>query len=471
MELKLNKYKFDILFSMCMRRFECLVVILFLCNNYCYGQVNCWSLEECIKYAYEHNIEIKTKTLDLEQKKLNISEQTWNFIPSISASNNISISSGRTLDPTTYDYVDNHHMVKGNSSSLIANLNLFRGFRNYYGIKRAKLDFYINLLSMEQAKNDLRLNITALYLEILYAKENIKILEQIIAEIRVQVDKTSTKVEAKKATIADLLQIKTQLSDAENNYLLAQQSYDLARLNLCQLLEIDDYSSFDVCNITCCDDEVFDNIIPEISMQIPLESIPKVQVAEKSIEIARYDMKIAQSSYYPDLSLSLGYGSSFSDARYRMYQNSDGTYRQELYPFMEQYKDNANSYISVSVNIPIFNKFVVRRNVQQKKIAIQRAEYALYQTKKQVIKEVTQAKIDIKTSYAKYNITYSAVELANEMVRQMTIKYELGVASVTDYNAAITSRYKALANMSQAKYEFIFKCKMLEYYMHTSTYM
>ena len=310
----------------------------------------------------------------------------------------------------------------------------------------------------------MRLNITAIFLEILYAKENIKITEQIVNEIRIQAEKISIKIENGKATIADLLQIKAQLSEAENNVIIAKRDYDLSRLNICQLLEIDDYTTFQVADVQHYDYWAQTNIVPEIYMSSTIESIPKIQVAEKTITLAKYDLKIAKASYYPTISLSMGYGSNFSNARYKMFQNNDGSYRQQLYPFVEQYKDNASSYISLSLNIPIFNKLIVRKDVQRKRIAVQRAEYALSQVKKQVMKEVCEAEIEAKTAYAKFNSASQAVESVNEAVRQVTMKYELGIASITDYNAIITSQYKALSNLSQAKYEYIFKCKMLEYY-------
>lgn len=428
-----------------------------------YAQPIYWTLEDCISYAYKHNISLKSAELDIKDKTVIVSEQKWNFLPSIYSSHSASISNGRVLDQTTYDYVENK-VVGSSSSSVSANINIFSGFRNYHNLKRAKLDLCLTLLSAEQIKDDLRLNITAIFLEILYAKENIKITEQIVNEIRIQAEKISIKIENGKATIADLLQIKAQLSEAENNVIIAKRDYDLSRLNICQLLEIDDYTTFQVADVQHYDYWAQTNIVPEIYMSSTIESIPKIQVAEKNITLAKYDLKIAKASYYPTISLSLGYGSNFSNARYKMFQNNDGSYRQQLYPFVEQYKDNASSYISLSLNIPIFNKLMVQKDVQRKKIAVQRAEYALSQVKKQVKKEVREAEIEAKTAYAKFNSASQAVESANEAVRQVTMKYELGIASITDYNAVITSQYKALSNLSQAKYEYIFKCKMLEYY-------
>ena len=110
------------------------------------------------------------------------------------------------------------------------------------------------------------------------------------------------------------------------------------------------------------------------------QQLPEVESARLGIDIARRDLRIARSSYYPTLSLSAGYGSSYSDARQKMFMNPDGTYRYEAYPLAEQYKDNASSYISVSLNVPIFGRLTTRHNVQRQKIAVRQAEYALRTT-------------------------------------------------------------------------------------------
>lgn len=153
------------------------------------------------------------------------------------------LATGRVLDETTYEFVENE-TVAGNSSSLGANILLFGGLKNYYNLKRAQLDLRSSLLAVEKMRNDVRMNVTAYYLEILCAEETIRDAEQVVAELRIQEEKTAKKVEARKVTTADLLQIRSQLADAENDVLTARNTYDIARLDLCQLLEIEDYTTF-----------------------------------------------------------------------------------------------------------------------------------------------------------------------------------------------------------------------------------
>ena len=423
-----------------------------------------WTLDECIAWALEHNIEIKTQELSAETRRVTLSESKWAYAPDISASNSYNVSSGRVLDPTTYDFVENQ-TVQGNNTSVSAGITLFSGMRNLHSLKRAKLDLQSALLGVEKTRNDVTLNVTARYLEILCAAENIRNAEQIVATLKIQEEKTAKKVEARKVTTADLLQIQSQLADAENNVFMARNTYDIARLDLCQLLEIEDYT-------------VFEPAAPEASLpdggSLPQEAgtvveaamtLPEVRMAVLDIDLARRDIRIAQAAYYPTLSLSAAYGSSYSDARQKVFQNPDGTYRYEAYPFFEQYRDNANKYLSLSLNVPIFGGLQKRKAVRRSKIALRQAEYALQTMRKQVSKEVTQAWIDLRTAEEKFRSSQKFVATASEAARQVERKYELGVATVVDYNTTLDNLVKANSQLLQAKYEYIFKTWIINFYL------
>ncbi len=437
--------------------------IIFLLLSYitAYSQGKYWTLEECIAYAYEHNVEIKTHELDAEERRIALSESKWSFAPDISASNSNSLSSGRVLDPTTYEFIE-QQTVGGNSTSVGANIIVFNGLRNVYNLKRTRLDLRSSLLATEKMRRDVRLNVTACYLEVLCAKETVGYAKRVVAELKVQEEKTAKKVEVSKVTVADLLQIQSQLADAENELLTALNSYDIARLNLCQFLELDDWSSFCA---TAPDDVEFDIMSYNATAMLDIvQELPELEVARIGIDIARCDLQIARADYWPTISLSAGYGSSFSNVRQKTFQNSDGTYRYDAYPFFEQYKDNASAYLSVSLNIPIFGRMMTRKNVQRKKISIKKSEYALRIAEKQVTKDITQALLDARTAWEKYLGAQRYVASAEEAARQIGRKYDLGVASVTDYNASVTASVKARSQLLQAKYEYLFKNLILKYY-------
>ena len=428
------------------------------------AQPRSWTLDECIAHAYKHNIEIKVQELVTEEKRISLSEAKWSYAPDISASNSYSLSTGRVLDPTTYEFVE-QQTVGGNSSSVGANIMVFGGMKNHYRLKRAQLDLRASLLGVESTCRDVRLHVTAAYLEVLCAEETIRDAEQVVAELKAQDEKTAKKVEVHKVTMADLLQIRAQLADAENDLLTARRTYDVARLDLCQLLELEDWASFravapddgELCSSNLTDD-------PSALLDAA-GALPEVEAARVDIDMARRDLQIARAAYWPTISVSAGYGSSYSDARQRSFQNPDGTFRYETYPFFAQYRDNASSYVSVSLNIPIFGKLTTRKNVQRHKLAVRQAEYALQSIKKQVAKDVTQAILDARTAWECYLGSQCYVNAAEEALRQVGRKYDLGVATVTDYNAAVSAAVKARSQLLQAKYEYLLRTQMLVFYL------
>lgn len=421
-----------------------------------------WTLEDCIAYALGHNIEIKRQELVSEDRKTALSEARWSYAPTFSAGSSYSLSSGRVLDETTYDFVENE-TVGSSSVSVSGSIEVFAGLRKHRELQRAKLDLKAGLQDLESARYDLRANVTAAFLEVLCARESIAEARQIVSMLEVQQGKTRIKVEAGKVTEADLLQITAQLYSARSDILTAMNDYDMARLELCQMLEIEDFRSFEADSSAA---DAMPGLVPE-DTDGTADAVgwrPEIRSAELGVELARKDLQIARSSYWPTVSLSAGYGTNHSGARQMMLQNPDGTFRYEAYPFFRQYADNASSYVSVSLNIPILSGLSVRKNVRRSKTALKDAEYALASTRKTIVKEYLQAGIDARTAYGKYLGAKEQVRAAEETARQITVKYESGAADVITYSTAVSELASARYQLLSARYEYIFKQKILEMY-------
>ena len=421
-----------------------------------------WSLEECIAHAKKHNVELKSEELNIKDKDISVSESKWAYVPSFSASSSYNLSIGRVLDETTYDFVTNE-TVSGANSSISGSVLLFNGMRNLRMLQYSKLDRQAAVLQYEAAAEELELGVTAYFLEVLCAKENIRNREAIVESLEAQQSVTSKKADAGKATMADLLQINSRLADARNELLTAVQSYDMSRLNLCQLLEIEDYGLFEpyMPEIDSLEYTVFD----PADAYSGAGRTPALLLAEKNLELAEKNMQVARSSYYPSLSLGAGYGTSFSNVRQKAVRNDDGTYRYEDYPFLEQYADNASAYISLGLSIPILNNLSIRNNVRHAEVAKKQAEYALESAKKQVFKEVAQALIDVEAAWGKYSGACEYLASASEAARQITLKYESGAADVVEYGTAISSLVEAQVQHLTYKYEYVFKLRVLEFYI------
>lgn len=438
-----------------------LILILFP-GNILYSQASallqkCWTLEECIRYALENNIELKSERLSVEESKISLSDSKWAFAPNVSVSTSYNLSIGRVLDETTYEFVTNQ-MMESSSSSVSASILLFDGLKSLRQLQYSKLNKEAAALKYKKTENDLYLKITAYFLETLCAQENIKNCTSIVESLKEQEDLISIKVDHGKVTEADLLQIQSKLADAENTLVSAEHSYDLSRMNLCQLLEIKDYRSF-IPSVVNTDSIEF-SPYSHTDILAGIDYLPEIALAKKNIELSRKSIQISKAQYYPTLSLSLGYGSSFSNARQKVLQNEDGSYIYNSYPFWEQYKDNASQYISLGLSIPLFSNSNIN-SVRKAKLELKRNEYAFYTVKKQAEKEITQAMMDTETAWKKFQGSKKYLSSALEAKRQITLKFKIGAVGVTEYNEVISSLIEAQTQYLSAKYEYMFKTKVL----------
>lgn len=417
-----------------------------------------WTLEECIDYALEHNIEIKRQELGVDDSETGLSESRWDYAPSLSAGSSYSISSGRVLDQTTYEFIENN-VVGSSSASVSGSMQVFSGLRRHYALKKAKASMKASLADLESVRQNVELNVTAAYLQILCDEENLSSAKEIASMLESQMEKIQTMVELGRVTEADLLQIRSQHYAALNDVATAEGQSRLSRMELCQLLEIQDWEDF---KIEPMEVNEYDGmqLFPRTD-SISVESRPEYQSAEAGVEVARRNLQIARASYYPTLSLSAGYGTSYSGARQKAVQNPDGTYRYEAYPFFKQYLDNGSSYLSLSLNIPIFSGMSTRNSVRRAKNASIDAQYALQTVRKQLSREYEQTLIEYQTSCRQYETAREQFAYAKEAARMMTEKYNLGKTDFTSWNTAMTELAKAKYNLNNRKFTSAISIKIL----------
>ena len=430
-----------------------ILILLSLCCSG--GDFHVFSLTDCICVAISENVQVKqAETL------VNISNAAQHssnnaYIPSLSVSNSNNLSQGRVLDPTTYQFVTNR-TVYDMSTAIGGSMTLFSGFERPNNIEKAKLNLQSALLETEKTKNDIALNVTALFLNIVLDKEAVEICERKISMLEEQEKAVQKKLEYKVATPGDLLNIQADITKAKVELASAQNNLNLDKVSMCELLEIDDWESFDITT----KDEGYETVEPRLWRISDIVSsafqLPQIKQGELAIDIARRDVSIAKSLFWPTVSLNAGYGSTFSNARTKI--------GGEPYNFREQFRDNMSSYVTLSLNIPILSAITTSNNVKQKKLACTRVEYELTQAKLALDKEVKQAIVNANTSYEKYSLLETEVNKCREALRQTQAKYDAGAATYYDYQIAVGNLFQAEAQQLQSKYEYIFSIKIIDFY-------
>lgn len=424
------------------------------------GGQTVWTLEDCINYALEHNIELERQSHAIEREELALQEGKWAFVPRLSASSSYTMSTGRVLDPTTYEFVKTKYT--GNASSSVSgDITLFEGGRKFFALNRAKLSLSAATEKNESLRHNLRIRIAGAYMELLCARENERIAEETVQLVHRQLERTQAMYDAGNITETDVLQLRTQLSAARKDASSAAYALRLAKLSLCDLLEWEDFENFEVT-------EPQETIAPLAGWdrEAVLDAQPEMKSSSLKKELAGLDYKLAVSAMSPRLSLSAGYGTSYSDARRKTMMNEDGTIRYEAYPFFEQYADNGSAFVSLSLSIPILNGMTTRNGIRRARIAQAESRLDEQETRRRLRKQIIQAETDYASALESYLHSQEELDYAQEAFSQVENKYNLGATDFLSWNTAAVEMAKARYGLSEAKYTCILRAKILEFYLN-----
>lgn len=421
-----------------------------------FGQT--WSLEDCVNYAMEHNIDLKRQAFSIDRENLSLQEGKWAFVPKLSASSSYTMSTGRVLDPTTYDFVSTKY-TGNNSTSVSGDIALFEGGRKIHALSRAKMSLKAAMIKDESLKYNLRVQIAGAYMDVLCAREQVRVACESESLISTQLARTKNLYDAGSVTETDVLQLQAQLSAAKKDVSSAKYAYQMARLTLCDLLEWEDYTHFEVTEPSA---PLFVDL--EWDLDAVLENHPEIRTCDVQKDLAAIDYKLACSAISPRLSLSAGFGTSYSDARQKAIMNPDGTIKYEAYPFFNQYADNGSAYISLSLSIPILNGMSTRNGIRRARISAAETNLTLIETRKRVRKRLLQAQMDCSLAKERYEQSLEESNYAEEVFRQVDYKYNLGTVDFVAWNTALVDLAKAHYSLAEAKYSYYLHTKILDYY-------
>ncbi len=433
------------------------VIVLFLCMlgvSESYGQSKKWTLEECITYALENNITVKQAELGLQSAEIGKKDALGAFIPNLNASASNSWNSGLTRNVVTN--TNEIQTTRGSSYGLSSSLTLYNGLRNFRSLQRAKLANIASFFSLKRISNDIALNVVNNFLQILTAKENLKITESQNLVTKQQLARTNIFVEEGVLPVGTVLDIKAADADEQRRIVVAKNNIQIALISLAQLLRFEDYDNFDI------QDEGYDFPNDKI-LQQPLSQLLdtaqderfEIKIAEQNVLLAKKDIQIAKGQYHPSLSGFFNLNTSEFGLRI------PGI---ETIPFFTQLNDNIGVSYGLSLGVPIFNGFSARNSVKRSKINLQRSEYELDQTKLNLESTLYRAYMDAKGSQKAYEAAILVKEAQQLAYGFALERYNVGVNNSFDFGQAKLRLDNALSQLVQAKYDYIFKLKLLEFF-------
>ncbi len=443
-----------------------------------------WSLEKCIQHALENNITVKQQELNTQYQENALFQSKMSILPSFNASGGYSASYGRALDQTTYQFTNNQ-TIKSINASLSGNMTLFNGLQKYNLIRENRFNLLSSLKDLEKLRNDISLNVASAYLQILFSMELVQNAQSQLDVTKLQVDRTSKLVDAGSLPMGNLLEVQSQQASEDLQLTTYQNQLDIAYLTLTQMLELDSVGNFkiEVPDFSKIGDEEILSNVNEIFSDA-LNSLPQISSAEYKLKSSEAALAVARGAMSPRLYISTSYGSGYSDVRKKTYLTG-GTISYPIgvtasgetvttlpepataltdYPLNMQLRDNKSTTVMVGLSIPIFNGWQVRSNISNSKIGVLNSQYSLDNTRKLLYKDIQQAYADAVASIKKYKSTEKALSSMRESFKYTEQKYEVGMITTVDYYTAKNQLAMTESNLLQAKYDYIFKRSILDFY-------
>lgn len=467
-----------------LKRVVPVVVCLFFFSAHVSAQA-LWTLEQCVAYALENNLTVKTRELQVTAVEGNLRQSYYGRLPDLNAGATQGFDFGYSVDPYTNQFTESN--IRSNSFYLSSSVTLFGGFANHYQIRQNRFNLQSSLEQLERARNDISLNVATLYLQILFNREELENGRHQLEMSRLQTEQTRKLVDAGSLPRSSLLEMEAQLANEELQVIVATNNLEASLLNLAQLLEMKDIQAFDIASP---DSLVIGEleIIPQVDeIYAAALGLPQIKAAEYDEQSAAQAVNLARASRYPNLVLSAGYGTGYSDARKRyeqsigapeispMFVNIDGqpqyiwapTYITTArdYPFADQFVDNRSTSVSLRLTIPLFNKYQITKNIGQAKIGLENSALSLEMAKNQLYKDIQQARQEAYAALNRYSASRKAFEATSESFFAVERRYNLGLVTFVEYSDAKAKQIYARSSVLQAKYEYVFKKNVLLFYM------
>ena len=406
-----------------------------------------WTLEECINYALEKNIQVRKSELANTRNLTYAGQAKAQRFPSVNASVNHNFNWSKS----NVSGESGLNGTNGSNISVNSGVTVFNASKLTNQIKQAGLDVKSGIYSLETTKESISLTILDSYLQVLYAEEQVNNSKKQIESTASQVDLAKERLATQLISQADYAQVKSQLASEKLNLANAENQLAIAKVNLEQLMELPVSNDFRIAH-PGFDENVNRNIVPDVGsvFETALAIKPQIKNASVSKEIAALDEKIAKAGYYPVLSASAGLGTNYSSI------GSD--------PYFTQINDGVSPSLGLSLSIPVFQKNQVKTSVAIARIGYQDAELSEINAKNELRKSIEQACLDVTSAQIKYEASLENFSATTESAALSDEKFRQGMINSVDYLVSKTNLIVAESELLQSKFNLIFSYKVLDFY-------
>lgn len=419
-----------------------------------------WTLKKCLEHAHAYNLNVQKVKLSVESARWNYRQSIGDLFPTVGGSFSHSFNFGLRFDQTSGQLFDQR--FQSAFAGISFQYPIFNGLSNYYRVSQNKYSLKAAGADYSQALDDLSLNIIDLFMQVLFARERLEILKQQVDVLQQQVERTDLLYNAGNVTRGDLLNIQSQLAQQEIAYVNGENALIAAKIGLIQALNLTQEDI--VIQMPNLDSIPIEDISSEESVQSIYNTAvgirPGILSSQLRMKSARQALASARGNYYPSISLNASVGTNFSELR----KENPFDPLSPTIPYFTQFHQNNNQQISFSLNVPIFNGLSIRNSVQQARISFLSSEVDLSIQQQNLRNTIQQAYADAKAAYKTFQANSRNLEALEEAFMYADEKARAGAINFVEYNDAQTRFFNAKTELLIARFDYIFKTKVLDFY-------
>ena len=443
-----------------------------------------YTLQECVDIALEKNLRVKRNLYGIESSKINKTQSFMAFFPTVNAGGAYGQNYGRNLNPVTNSFVNRNSTTT--NAQLTGSVTLFNGLRIQNTFRQNSADYDASNQDFLKAKNDVIINVVTLYTSVIFNKELFGNTKYQLSSSQQQLERIKKQVAAGSLPKSNELNQEAQVATNEVNLINQENALNLSMLQLKQSMQLPGSTPLDVVIPDLQTEDLILEQTPEEVYDIALQTMPEIKSAILRVQSAEFALKASKGSLYPRISLNGSAQSNSSDLTTKF--KTFGTFRlsdepigivkatndpvytflpdgtSEKYSHSAQLKDNIYKVANIQLTIPVFNVFQTRSAVQRAAVNTELARITKQETENTLRQTIESAYNDAFSASKTYAASLKQVNAREEAYRMNKQRFDLGSLSYVEYQISENDLFQAKSDLTRAKYNFIFKKKVLDFY-------
>lgn len=432
-----------------------IILLSLACSYGLFAEAQTWNLRECIDYALEHNISLQQSKIQQKQSEVDLLSSKAQLFPSLSFSSSQNVSNSPWVE--SFSYTDGTGSMKSNSTTyngsygLNANWTVWNGGRRKMNIEASEISLEQAALQTEQSANTIQEQILQYYVQILYAKEAVKVNEQILESAKVQRDRAAARVEVGDLSKADLMQFEAQVAQNQYSVTSSKTAVERYKMQLKQLLELTGSTDFDIATVEVSDERALEALPTVASVyENALLNRPEIKNGQLSMDAASLNIDIAKAGKLPTISMNASTGTSSNSAN--------------TYAWGKQLKTNWSNMVGVSLSVPILSQRQNRSAVEKAKYQYQVSQLNMQDTQKQLYNTIEGYWLDANNAQAEFKSACASVESSQASYDLLDEQFAIGLKNIAELMDGKNSLLQAAQNKLQSKYTAIMDEQLLKFY-------